>query len=228
MDLSRSWTGEQDVMSDDIVLSILDQYHPLVRYIAKCAYHSSATLDIEDLYQVGDMAVLRAVKSYDPSLGSNIKSFVSDSVRNAVFKEAARFLGALTVDARTTNQASYVVKLHEKGKSDKEIADILTEKYNRKFDIDHVRDLRITYSRRQYVSIEDNITTENDVTINMIDDLLESVIKDNIDRIILAKRILGTSSVKQVAEYLKTTSKIIYEREADLKNRIKRAIEGAE
>lgn len=212
---------------DDAVAQVLDQYHPLVRYIAKRACHSSSALDINDLYQVGDMAVLRAVKAYDPSSGRSIKSFVANSIRNAIFNEAARFLGVLTVDFRTTNQASFAAKMHEKGKSDQEIAKALTEKYGRNFDVDHARDLRITYSRRQYTQVQEDITIEgieNDVSIK---DLLDSVVKDNEDRVILDRRILGGCSVEQIAAILHISKKAVSKKEVCLKMRIKRALEDA-
>lgn len=212
--------------SDDIIANILDQYHPLVRHIAKRACHSSATLDIQDLCQVGDMAVLRAVQAYDPSSGSSLKSFVSSAVRNAIFNESGRFLGVMTVDFKVTNQASYAIKLHDSGKSDTEIADAMTDKYGRNFDAQHVRDLRITYSRRNYTSVHDDmiVQVENDISIN---DLLDGVIKDDMDRTILDQRILGSVAVAEVALELNVSKKAVYEREASLKARIKRAIEEA-
>lgn len=215
------------MMSDEAVAAILNQYHPLVRHIASKAFHSSSTLDIEDLYQVGDMAVLRAVKAYDPTYGSNIKSFVANAIRNAIFNEAAHFLGVLTVDFRTTNQASYAAKLHESGRSDEEIAVALTEKHGRKFDVDHARDLRMIYMRREYSCVNEDLLVDdmdNDITIK---DLLDSVIKNKTDRVIVDNRILGSSTVEQVAAILNTSKKDVYEKEAALKLRIKRAIEDA-
>jgi RNA polymerase sigma factor (sigma-70 family) len=211
---------------DDSISQILDQYHPLVMHIAKRACCSSSTLDINDLCQVGDMAVLRAVKSYDPASGCNIKSFVASAIRNSIFNEAARFLGVMTVDFRTTNQASYAAKLFDKGKNDQEIAAALTKKYGRNFDAEHARDLRITYSHRQYQPIHSEITVniENDISIK---DLLESVVRDDFDKAILEKRIFGNDTVAQLAIHLNTSKKAVYEREASLKSRIKRAIEEA-
>lgn len=212
---------------DDAVAQILEQYHPFVRYIAKRAFHSSSALDINDLYQVGDMAVLRAVKAYDPSSGSNIKSFVTNSIRHAIFNEAARFLGVLTVDFRTTGLASMASKMHEKGQSDEEIAAALTEKYGRNFDADHARDLRITYSRRHYTQVQEDITVEgieNDLSIK---DLLDSVVKDATDRVILDKRILGGCSVEYIVATLHISRKAVSKRETCLKARIKRALEDA-
>lgn len=216
-----------DTQDDAVVAQILEQYHPFVCYIARRAFHSSSALDINDLYQVGDMAVLRAVKAYDPSSGRNIKSFVTNSIRNAIFNEAARFLGVLTVDFRTTNLASMASKLHEKGQSDDEIAAALTQKYGRNFDADHARDLRITYSRRQYSQVQEDVTIdgiENDVSIK---DLLDSVVKDQMDRVILDKRILGGCSVEEVASVLQISKKAVSKKEICLKTRIKRALEDA-
>lgn len=215
------------MMDDEAVAQVLEQYHPFVRYIAKRACHSSAVLDMADLCQVGDMAVLRAVKAYDPSSGRNIKSFVTSSIRNAVFNEAARFLGVLTVDFRTTNLASLAYKLSKKGMSDSDIAVVLTDKYGRNFDADHARDLRIIYSRRNYQAIESNVTVdeiENDVTIK---DLLESVVRDETDRLILNRRILGDCSIEQMAAILHISRKAFSKKETCLKNRIKRALEDA-
>jgi RNA polymerase sigma factor (sigma-70 family) len=212
---------------DDAVAQVLEQYHPFVRHIAKRACHSSSALDINDLYQVGDMAVLRAVRAYDPSSGRNIKSFVTNSIRNAIFNEAARFLGVLTVDFRTTNLASMASKMHEKGKSDEEIATALTEKYGRNFDAAHARDLRITYNRRHYSQVQEDLAMEgieNDLSIK---DLLDSVVKDEADRIILDRRIFGGCSIEQIVAILHISRKAVSKKEACLKTRIKRALEDA-
>jgi RNA polymerase sigma factor (sigma-70 family) len=216
-----------EVMVDESIDNILNQYRPLVKHIAKRAYFSSSALDLQDLYQVGDMAVLRAIKGYDPSSGKNIKSFVTNSIRNAIFNEAASFLGPITVDFRTTTQASNACKLHEKGKTDVEIAAILTAKYGRNFDADHVRDLRIAYSRRQYSDVQDDSVVseiDDDITIQ---DILESVIKDNVDRILVNDRILGFKSIDDLSKQLSMSRKVLYEREANLKHRIRQAIKDA-
>lgn len=212
---------------DEAVAEILGQYHSLVCSIAKGAYRSSSTLDLQDLYQVGDMAVLRAVRAYDPSSGKNIRSFVAGSVRNAIFNEAARFIGVLTVDFRTTAQASQAAKMHEKGKSDHEIAQFMSEKYGRKFDVDHVRDLRLTYELRRYNCAVNEATVLDDDTQFAIDDVLEVAVKDDLDRLLVEDRILGTVSVEELSAKIGISKKTIYERELALKNRIKRAIEDA-
>lgn len=212
--------------SDEMLSQILDQYHSLVKHIANTACYSSASIDINDLYQVGDMAVLRAVKAYDPSSGKSIKSFVANSIRNAIFNEAAKFLGVFTVDIRTTNQASHACKMHENGKTDDEIADTLTKRHGRTFDVDHVKALRISYSRRQYSTIENSQVIDNSIeTDYAIQDIFASIVKDDVDKQILEQRLLGSASIEDVAKTLDMSKKSVYERESLLKHRIKRAIE---
>lgn len=91
---------------DQDVIAILNEYHYIVKSIVRLTCHSSAAIDVHDLYQIGDLAILEAVKSYDPSCGTTIKSFVGTVVRNAIFHEAGRFLGVFTVDHRVTSLAA--------------------------------------------------------------------------------------------------------------------------
>src|SRR5690606_23814772 len=104
---------------------ILNTYAPLVRRIAKSACYSSAAIDLTDLCQVGEIAVLRAIKAYDPSSGTNIRSFVAKIVRQDIYNEAARFLGVFTVDHRVTSLAAKVNQLSLAGHTDDHIAEVL-------------------------------------------------------------------------------------------------------
>lgn len=207
--------------------AILNEYAPLVRKIARSACYSSAAIDIVDLCQVGEIAVLRAIKSYDPSSGTTARSFVSKLVRQDIYNEAARFLGVFTVDRRVTNLAAKVNRLAAKGYEDAEIAAILNKNNTRVFDASHVRDLRIAYSRRQQVAAnEDEILDGEHTDERTIHDLLESVIQNDNERAVLKLRILGSHSVGTVARKLSLSRRHVYQIEADLKSRIKKAIEG--
>lgn len=204
---------------------ILNEYASLVRHIARSACYSSTAIDFADLCQVGEMAVLRAIKSYDPSCGSNIRSFITRLVRQDIYNEAARFLGVFTVDRRVTSLASKVNKLCNSGKTDEEIASILSGSGERNFDALHVRDLRIAYSRRQQVAIEsEELTDNNFADENTIKDLLDSVVKNNAERVILENRILKDATVADVSHLLNINQSRVYSIESSLKKRIKRAI----
>ena len=209
------------------VNEILDEYAPLVRRIARSACHSSATIDLADLCQVGEIAVLRAIKAYDPSSGTNIRSFVSKVVRQDIYNEAARFLGVFTVDHRVTGFAAKVSKLAAKGNTDQQIANILNQTSNRVFDADHVRDLRIAYTRRQQATVNEDETLDREYADECtIKDILESVVQNDLDRFILSMRILGSEPADEVARKLSISRRRVYLIETELKHRIRQAIEG--
>jgi RNA polymerase sigma factor (sigma-70 family) len=211
---------------DAEAIELLNEYGPIVRRIARSACYSSATIDFADLCQVGDFAVLRAVKSYNPTYGTTIKSYVARIVRQDIYNEAARFLGVFTVDHRVTSLAAKVSKLHAKGKGDEEIARTLTESSHRKFDAEHVRDLRIAYSRRQHSNLHsDDAMDEGIAEESTIQELLRGIVRDSVEGMILEKRLMGDASVKEIAKILKLSQRRVYEIENDLKDRIRRAIE---
>ncbi|MCV0439764.1 MAG: sigma-70 family RNA polymerase sigma factor [Hydrogenophaga sp.] len=211
---------------DAEAIELLNEYGPIVRRIARSACYSSATIDFADLCQVGDVAVLRAIKSYNPTYGTTIKSYVARIVRQDIYNEAARFLGVFTVDHRVTSLAAKVSKLHAKGKTDEQIAETLTTS-NRKFDAEHVRDLRITYSRRQHSDLQpDDAADEGIAEESTIQEILRGVVQNDTDVAILEQRLMGDASVKEVAADLKLSQRRVYELENDLKDRIRKAIEG--
>jgi len=208
--------------------SILAEYKSIVYSISLSAYYSSATIELADLRQVGNVAVLQAIKSYNPSGGTNIKSYVARVVRNAIYHEAARFLGVFTVDHRVTGLASKASKLHDKGHSDEEIAEILNNTSSRNFDWRHVRDLRVAYNcGQESVTLDDQDSLEEGIGLEeqTIHEVLERAVQSPTDRTILDMRILDDYSVQDVSEKLSITQRNVYELENALKERIKRAIE---
>lgn len=207
------------------VIEILNEYSSIVKNIARSAYYSSSTLDLNDLKQVGEIAVLQAIKSYDPSCGTTIKSFVYKVVRNEIFREAARFLGVFTVDHRVTSLAASANNMHLQGQSDEEIATMLNKGGSRNFDADHVKDLRIAYNRRHSSAIQNDDLEDLSVEESTIDSLLKNVINNESDRTILNSRILGNDTAIDTASQMNITVKRLYEMENDLKNRIRGAIE---
>ena len=210
----------------DNVHEILDSYTPLVKRIARSACYSSAAIDINDLFQVGEIAVLRAIKAYDPSCGTNIRSFVTRIVKQDIYNEAARFLGVFTVDHRVTSLAAKVNRLTEKGHSDNEIVSELNKNSSRNFDVEHVRDLRIAYNRRQHTVIsEEDVLDEHDNETS-IGNILDSVTQNDQERLILQHRLLGDLSVREMAGMLSISQRKVYAIESLLKSRIRIAIEG--
>jgi RNA polymerase sigma factor (sigma-70 family) len=203
------------------IVQILDDYRPIVRRIAHSAITSSAVIDIADFYQIGEIAVLQAIRAYDPSCGTNIRSYVSRSVRRAIFNEAARFLGVLTVDRRVTEVAAKASKLSEQGFSDRDIARRLNQDSSRNFDEDHVRDLRIAYARR-HIQVEEDCAVEESVV--SIEEFLSGVPTNDTEQYVLKHKILGRETADSIATFLSISRSLVYEIEAALTARIEEAI----
>lgn len=203
------------------IVQILDDYRPIVRRIAHSAITSSAAVDVADFYQVGEIAVLQAIRAYDPSCGTNIRSYVSRAVRRAIFNEAARFLGVLTVDRRVTEMAANAAKLSAQGLSDLDIARRLNQDLSRNLDEGHVRDLRIAYSRR-HIQAQNEETPEEQVV--SIEDFLSNIPTNENERYVLKHKILGRDSAENIAAHLSISRSLVYEIETSLTARIEEAI----
>ena len=164
---------------------------------------------------------------YDPTQGTSIRSYVAKIVRQDVFNEAAKFLGVFTVDHRVTSLAAKVNKLHLNDKTDEEIAAILTKNCHRSFDADHIKDLRITYNRRQHSELQpDDALEEGDAKESTIMALLNDVIEGKVEEVILEQRLMGNATAGDVASRLDMHVGQLYKLENDLKDSIRQAIRG--
>ena len=214
-------------MSDAEAVELLNEYSSVVKKIARSACYSSASIDFADLCQIGDIAILKAIKMYDPTQGTTIRSYVAKIVRQDVFNEAAKFLGVFTVDHMVTSLAAKVNKLHINDKTDEEIAVILTKNGHRSFDADHIKDLRITYNRRKHSELQsDDALEEGDAKESTIMTLLNDVIEGKTEEVILEQRLIGNTTAEDVASQLGIHVGQLYKLENDLKVRIRQAIRG--
>jgi DNA-directed RNA polymerase specialized sigma subunit len=82
--------------------------------------NNTSVVDTQDLQQVGAMALVLALKTYDPSLGS-LPSYIRKCVRNALLEQANSFSGVFTTDERVRRQANAIRRLKLDGLSDKDI-----------------------------------------------------------------------------------------------------------
>jgi RNA polymerase sigma factor (sigma-70 family) len=199
---------------------LLSEYGGLIRAISKSAIRSSAVVSDQDLWQVGAVAVLTAVKSYDPSCGSNIKSYVGSAIRRAIYNEAATFLGVFTVDRRVTGLAARVNKLSMSGKTDEQIANDLNKSGSRNFDVEHVKDLRIVYANRNMAVATQEDCDVEDFEVKSIESILSDIPNDSRERFVLENRILGTMSVDDVAASCSISRDYVYRLERLLTQRI--------
>ncbi len=82
--------------------------------------NNKSVISIADLQQVGAMALIVALKTYDPSVGS-LSAYVRRCIRNALLEEANSFSGVFTVDEKLRRQANKAYHMRRDGKPDEEI-----------------------------------------------------------------------------------------------------------
>lgn len=209
-------------LHEEELLRTLEEYKGFVRKIAYTAVTSSPAIDVEDLCQVGELAILRAVRSYDPTAGRNLKSYICSCIRQDIYNEAARFLGVFTVDHKVTEAGAKIVKLYTEGKTYSEIADILNERYpGSNWTEERVFDTKLAYSRRSPVSSEHEPEVSEEAHLK---EFLLSLVSNETEKFILLNRILGKYSAHAAAVDLQKSVKDIYAIEFALKQKIMIAI----
>lgn len=97
------------------------KYRGLIRsLINSIVVNNPSVVDYQDLQQVGAMAVVTALQSYDPSQGS-LPSYIRRCIRNALLEQANIFNGVFTVDEKVRRRGNQVRKMRRSGMSDEEI-----------------------------------------------------------------------------------------------------------
>lgn len=97
---------------------IYAQHRGLIRsLINSIVVNNPSVVDIQDLQQTGALALIIALRSYDPSLGS-FQSYIRKCIRNALLEQANSFNSVFTVDEKVRRQANALVKMRNQGLSD--------------------------------------------------------------------------------------------------------------
>jgi len=92
--------------------------------IKSIVINNKSVVSTADLQQVGAMALIVALKSYDSSLGS-LSAYVRKCIRNALLEEANSFSGVFTVDEKLRRQANKAYQMRREGKPDQVIMETL-------------------------------------------------------------------------------------------------------
>lgn len=96
-------------------------YRGLIKsLINSIVINNPGVVDSQDLQQAGAMAVISALQSYDPSLGS-FPSYIRKCIRNALLEQANSFSNIFTTDERVRRQANSIIRLRSEGLNDEEI-----------------------------------------------------------------------------------------------------------
>ncbi len=104
---------------------IYTRYKGLIRsMINSIVVNNKSVISLEDLQQAGALALIVALRSYDPSLGS-FQSYLRACIRNALLKQANSFSGVFTVGEKNRRFANRIAKMRKEGLGDNEIMERL-------------------------------------------------------------------------------------------------------
>jgi len=201
----------------------LEQYDQLIRSIANSAITSSAVSDRSDLMQVGRIAAMKAIQSYDSSYGASMRTHVRKAVRNAIYDEAARFIGPMTIaDHVITSLAAEVGRLHEDGQDDAQIASSLSRNRVRfECSEEYVRALRFLYQKRHASELSESLVDGDEfVTEDAIMRLLAQLETTPLEHSIIYERWLGTATPEMIMERHSVSRRHFQRVQGQLKTRL--------
>jgi RNA polymerase sigma factor (sigma-70 family) len=200
----------------------LDNFKPLIRQIARSAVTSSNVLDVQDLIQVGTIAAIAAIKSYDSSYGTSLRTHLGKAVRNAIFGEAARFIGPMTVaDHVITSLAADAARLAASGMSDSEIASSLSrDRLRWQCTPEYAMSLRLLYQRRHASCLSDDIESNDFATEDAIMSLLAQLEMTPLERSIIYDRWLGDLTQEEIMRLHGISRRQFFSTQKTLKRRL--------
>lgn len=97
---------------------IYAQYRGLIRSLVNSiVVNNPSVVDAQDLQQAGALALIVALRSYDPSVGS-FQSYIRKCIQNALLEQANSFNNVFTVDEKVRRQANAIAKMRKRGMTD--------------------------------------------------------------------------------------------------------------
>ena len=89
--ISKAQAGD-DSARDELFLA----HGKLVMSVARSVNLLNASIDYDDLYQVGCLALIKAIKTYDVTSAASFKTYASTCIYNAVLDEVRKHKGVPT------------------------------------------------------------------------------------------------------------------------------------
>ncbi|MBQ9275983.1 MAG: sigma-70 family RNA polymerase sigma factor [Clostridia bacterium] len=141
---------------------LLLEYGKLVRTIARSVELVSFELDYDDLFQVGNIGLLRAISSFDETQVASFKTYASHCIRNAIIDELRKKSPLVTVST-TDNQEAYNLPSSsdpEKEYIDKETVSIVLETLRSTLSAEEFEVLRFYLDGLSYQEISSKLDME--------------------------------------------------------------------
>jgi len=130
--------------------------------------NNRSVVSVEDLQQAGALALIVALRTYDPSVGS-FQSYIRCCIRNALLEEANSFNSIFTVDEKLRRQTNAILKMREQGLSDDTIMTRLGIKTRATFlSLLQLGNYAIELHK---VDIEDNFSPDKDDILRLLNEI---------------------------------------------------------
>ncbi|MBP9721885.1 MAG: RNA polymerase sigma factor FliA [Gammaproteobacteria bacterium] len=224
-------------MSQD---ELLKRYKNLVRSIAlRTIARLPPNIHLDDLTQVGLMAVLEAAKNYDPTKGASFETYAGIRIRGSMIDEIRREdwlpRSAHRSSKLLAKANDYISDHNHKDISTSELCqhlDITEKEYNKlgsiksNYKIFHFEDIGLE---------EENFLVSNDdkdIFGNIENKFLRKAIDENLEKLPLKERIVlilyydNELSLKQIGEILSVTESRVCQLHSKAMQRLEKHLEG--
>jgi len=192
----------------------IQELEPIIKRIANKTHHISPVISKEDLEQVGRLSAFKALRSFDPTKGKSIKSYIYKCVQRAIYEEASSFYGPYRLPHRILRLCSKINTLAGVEASGEEISSILNAEKSpiKKTTPDTVRKLKVLYR---------GVASDSDCLCSNDDHFLQEITVSELERNILYYRYIHNYSLKETSQILGISIGRLRGLEAILKGRIR-------
>jgi len=194
--------------------NVYARYKVLIRsMINSIVVNNKSVISTEDLQQAGALALIVALRSYDPSLGS-FQSYLRICIRNALLKQANSFSGVFTVGEKNRRYANQIAKMRRAGVSDNDIMIRLGIKTPATFN-SLVALVNATAVDLEDVSLPANLSLDETQLFSMLEDIGLTAIEMEFVNLIVSNH-----SMDDIQEKMNTGRTTLYEVKASIRDKI--------
>lgn len=191
------------------------RYRGLIRsLINSIVVNNPSVVDTQDLQQVGAMALMGALESYDASQGS-LPSYIRQCIRRALLEQANSFGRVFTVDEKVRRQANAVRKMQRDGVGDAEIMERLGIKTRATFlSLLQLVSTHTTEIDEVEVPADEQGLDETDI-LKMLDEIGLSE-----SEMTFVKLTISNHSMQQIAQMMELGRSSVYAIKASIRDKI--------
>ncbi len=225
MDLSQSREENFGKESHLLRNQIINEYLPYVkRIVNRIAVHLPATIEVDDLINVGIIGLIQAIERYDPTRDNKFITYAVFRIKGAVLSElrSRDFLGRTTRKKIRDLEKAYMKLEQTLGRevADEEVADEMNMDLEQFYKVKRMSSISfVSFEEIGYASRNDTVTLSSSMANGNADDALslttmkeiKSTIAKNIDllpekeKLVVSLYYSDELTMKEIGEVMKVT-----------------------